>query len=188
VLFVFLAVFTRPTWSEESRGPFFIEWMGYLFLLAGLGVRVWSTFYIGGRKSHELVTDGPYSICRNPLYWGSLLVAVGVGLCFENALMLIALIAIGVPVHVLITHLEEKHLAERFPVEFAEYRRKVPRFWPRLGAYRSSETVVVSVRSIRRALFDTVAVLMIPEIEDLLEILHQQEIVPVLLYFPGLLV
>ena len=52
---VFLAVFVRPIWSTESTVAFCVECAGYLFLLVGLSVRMWSVLYIGGRKSHEQV-------------------------------------------------------------------------------------------------------------------------------------
>jgi protein-S-isoprenylcysteine O-methyltransferase Ste14 len=181
---IFLAVFVRPTWSTESTVAFCVELAGYSFLLAGLAVRMWSILYIGGRKSHELVTDGPYSICRNPLYLGTSLLAIGAGLCFENVLMLIAVFLIIAPVHLLAARMEERHLLELFPDTYPEYARRVPRFWPRLSNYRSRETVTVRVRAIRRIAIDTVGVLLLPEIEDLLEVLHQHNIVPVLLHFP----
>jgi len=65
---VFIAVFVRPSWSLESTMAFTMELGGYLFLLAGLVIRIWCTCYIGSRKSKELIGEGPYSICRNPLY------------------------------------------------------------------------------------------------------------------------
>jgi protein-S-isoprenylcysteine O-methyltransferase Ste14 len=181
---VLLAVFGRPSWSTESTVAFFVELAGYLFLLAGLTIRMWSILYIGGRKSHELVTDGPYSICRNPLYLGTFLLAIGAGLCFENVLMLPAVFVIIVPVHVLAARLEERHLLELFPASYAQYARTVPGFWPKLSNYQSRENVLVDVRAIRRIAIDTVGVLLLPEIEDLLEVLHQHNIIPVLLHFP----
>src|SRR3989339_1941276 len=96
---VFVAVFVRPSWSLESATAFSMELAGYLFLLTGLIVRIWCTFYIGSRKSKELICEGPYSLCRNPLYIGTFLLAIGVGLCFENLLMLLFVPAIIIPTH-----------------------------------------------------------------------------------------
>ena len=181
---IFLAVFVRPGWSRESTLAFWVELAGYLFLLSGLTVRIWSIFYIGGRKSHALVTEGPYSICRNPLYLGTFLLTIGVGLCFENILMLIAVFLILVPVHFLTAKLEERHLLELFPAAYPEYARQVPRFWPKFSNYQSHESITVHIRVIRRIAIDTMGVLLLPEIEDLLEVLHQHNIIPTLLRFP----
>lgn len=46
-------------------------------------------------------------------------------------------------------------------------------------------TVLVSVRAIRRIAMDTVGVLLIPEIEDFLEVLHINGILPILWHFPS---
>ncbi|HRX84067.1 MAG TPA: methyltransferase [Phycisphaerae bacterium] len=180
----FLVVFVRPNWGVESPVAYVMELAGYAFLLAGLGIRVWSILYIGGRKSQGIVSDGPYSLCRNPLYVGTMLLAVGVGLCFENVLVLVAAVAILLPIHYLAARLEENNLALRFPAEYAAYAATTPRFWPRWRGYRSPATVAVSTRAIRRVMIDTVAVLMIPQIEDLLEMLHDHHVVHVLWHFP----
>ena len=181
---IFLAMFVRPSWHFESSTAFIIEFAGYMFLFAGLVVRMWSILYIGGRKSSELVTDGPYSICRNPLYIGTLFIAVGAGLCFENVVLLAVTVMVILPVHYIVARMEEPHLQAKFPVEYPAYMQSVPRFWPRLGIYRSPPSIMVSTRAIGRVLIDTAAVLMIPQLEDLLEVLHQHGIVPVLWVFP----
>jgi len=179
-----VALFVRPPWTLDSTLAFVVEWSGYLLLLAGLGLRMWSILYIGGRKSHELVTDGPYSLCRNPLYVGTFLLTVGAGLCFENIPMVALALLVVVPTHILVVRMEERHLAELFPEDFSRYKQDVPRFWPALRRYRSAPTVAVSVRAIRRVTVDAMAVLLIPEVEDLLELFHEHGILPVLWWFP----
>jgi len=181
---VFLAVFVRPPWALESGIAFSVEFAGYLFLLAGLTIRMWSFLYIGGRKSRELVTEGPYSLCRNPLYVGTFFLVIGAGLCFENLPMLAATVLVFVPAHLIAARLEEKHLERLFPTEYASYKRTVPGFLPRFRNYRPKEELVVRLRTVRRIMLDTVAVLLLPEIEDLLEVLHEAGAIPVLWQFP----
>ena len=48
---------------------------GLLFLLLGEIVRFWAAGYI--QKDNVIATTGPYALVRNPLYFGSLLLAVG---------------------------------------------------------------------------------------------------------------
>jgi len=181
---VFVAVFVRPSWSLESITGFVMELGGYLFLLAGLVIRIWCTFYIGSRKSKEIITEGPYSICRNPLYIGSFLLAIGVGLCFENLLILLLVPAIIIPVHIIAARMEEAHLESKFGEQYRVYKQKVPRFWPRFSNYNRPDIIEINVYSIRRITMDTVGVLLLPEIEDLLELLHQHGIIPILWHFP----
>jgi len=181
---IFVAVFVRPSWSLESTIGFDMEFGGYLFLLAGLIIRIWCSFYIGSRKSKEIIAEGPYSICRNPLYIGSFLLAIGVGLCFENLLILILVPAIIIPVHIIATRMEEAHLEAKFGEQYRMYKQKVPRFWPRFSNYNSPDMIEVNVHSIRRIAMDTVSVLLLPEIEDLLELLHEHGVIPILWHFP----
>lgn len=184
VPFVLLAVFVRPTWPVGSPTAFGIEFGGYLFLLAGLATRMWAILHIGGRKTQELVTDGPYSLCRNPLYVGTFLLVIGAGLCFENVPMLAATLVVFVPMHVIAVRLEERHLEARFGEDYARYRQTVPRFAPRFRNYRRKKVLVVPLRTVRRIMVDTILVLLVPETEDLLEVLHANGWVPVLWHFP----
>ena len=159
---------------------FAVEWSGYLFLMVGLGIRLWSTLYIGGRKSRELVTDGPYSLCRNPLYVGTILLTIGASLCLENVVMLAVALAVMIPIHALVTVAEEGHLEDLFGDEFRAYKRAVPRFLPSLRSYRTPEQVVITSRSIRRAVVESSGVLLIPLAGGLIELLHAKELLPVL--------
>lgn len=182
---IFVAIFVRPSWSLNSLASFAMEFVGYLFLLAGLTIRIWCICYIGNRKSQEIVTTGPYSLCRNPLYMGTFLLAIGVGLCFENVLMVLLVPAVLIPVHLLTVRLEESHLEAQFGQTYQLYKQKVPRFWPRFSNYNSPDVIEVHVSSIRRIALDTIGMLLLPQLEDLLEILHEHGIIPILWHFPN---
>jgi protein-S-isoprenylcysteine O-methyltransferase Ste14 len=167
-----VAIFVRPKWSLESNAGFIMELGGYFFLLAGLTVRIWCIFYIGGRKSKRLITDGPYSICRNPLYIGTFLLAIGAGLCFENLLMLLLILLIFMPTHLLVARMEEDHLEKIFGDEYLSYKQKVPMFLPRFSNYTSSKVLQVPAHAMRRIGIDTAGVLLVHEIEDFFQLLH----------------
>ncbi|MDD5457990.1 MAG: isoprenylcysteine carboxylmethyltransferase family protein [Phycisphaerae bacterium] len=181
---IFVAVFVRPPWSMESAAGFTMELIGYMCLLAGLVIRIWCIFYIGSRKSKELIAEGPYSICRNPLYVGTFFLAIGVGLCFENSLIVLLVPAIIVPIHIIVAKMEETNLENIFGDQYRTYKQKVPRFWPKFSNYTSAETLAVNVRSIKRIAFDTAGILFIPYVEDMLELLHEHGVIPVLWHFP----
>lgn len=181
---ILVAIFVRPSWSLDSFTAFFMELGGYLFLLSGLVIRIWCIFYIGGRKSKEIITTGPYSLCRNPLYVGTFLLAIGVGLCFENLLMVFLVPAILIPTHVITVRMEESHLESQFGDPYRSYIQKVPRFWPRFSNFNSPDTINVHINAVWKIVQNAVGVLLIPQIEDLLELMHQHEIIPTLWHFP----
>src|SRR6187402_618593 len=51
---------------------------GIVFIVLGEIVRFWAAGYIS--KDAVIATGGPYAHVRNPLYFGSLLLAIGYGL------------------------------------------------------------------------------------------------------------
>jgi hypothetical protein len=89
------------------------------------------------QKNEVLTTTGPYAYTRNPLYFGSLVLAAGFAIASRSwwvvLLMLLMLFLIYVPV----IRSEENFLRAKF-AEFAEYERNVPRLFPRLRPYASS--------------------------------------------------
>ena len=55
---------------------------GFLLMMAGMFFRAWSSGYIN--KDKELATEGPYSLTRNPLYFGSLILGSGIAVACNN--------------------------------------------------------------------------------------------------------
>ncbi|MGB0035714.1 MAG: isoprenylcysteine carboxylmethyltransferase family protein [Candidatus Acidiferrales bacterium] len=83
-------------------------------------------------EGHELITQGPYGLVRNPIYLGILgfLVAAGLAVSRWEALLASTMIfLIGNEIRV---RSEEKLLREAFGAQFDEYAQRVPAFFPRL--------------------------------------------------------
>jgi len=182
--FVAAAVFVGPSWPSESLIDFGVEWLGYLLVLAGLGVRLWSVVYLGGRKSRELVTEGPYSVCRNPLYWGTTFIAMGAGLCFENVPMAVCAVLIIAPAQFLVVRAEERHLKDIFGQQYEKYRNEVPGLLPSFRNYRSDRYVTVSTKAIWRAIMEAMLVVLIPLAGDFVQLVQAKGWVPVIWRFP----
>jgi protein-S-isoprenylcysteine O-methyltransferase Ste14 len=177
---VFIALFVWPSWKADSIPDMMCEWGGYLLILVGLAIRIWSTMYIGQRKSKELITEGPFSMSRNPLYVGSFIVIIGIAFSLVNYVLLLAALFITVPLHFIVVLSEEENLQQLFGRQYEDYRRNVPRFWFRISRFHTTEYITVSPRSIYRITAESGMVLMIPVIEDIIELLHDKNILPVL--------
>jgi protein-S-isoprenylcysteine O-methyltransferase Ste14 len=81
---------------------------------------------------HELITQGPYGIVRNPIYLGmfGLLLATGLAVSrWQGLLAGIAMFLVGTELRI---RSEEKLLREAFGAKFDEYSRRVPGFFPRV--------------------------------------------------------
>jgi protein-S-isoprenylcysteine O-methyltransferase Ste14 len=150
-------------------------------VLAGFGAagRAWATSYISGHKLKRLVTTGPYSICRNPLYFFSTMLGVGFGFCTETFTMPVV---IGVALLVLYyfqIRREEKMLHDAFGAPYEAYLAAVPRFFPTLLRYTEPEEISISPRLFKSGLFGIAFLLMLIGVLEMLEGLHQSGVLPV---------
>jgi len=103
-------------------------------ILVGIATvgRCWCLLYIVGFKNATLITVGPYSMTRHPLYFFTMIGAIGVGFATET-FTFAALFGLWFWLfypHVI--RAEEQRLAGLHGADFEEYRQRVPRFWPRL--------------------------------------------------------
>ncbi|QND45830.1 isoprenylcysteine carboxylmethyltransferase family protein (plasmid) [Rhizobium lusitanum] len=121
---------------DNTYYDFSLEVLGVLMILCGFGIRLWCTLYIGGKKNKDLLSDGPYSLCRNPLYVGSISAAIGIGLQTEMLTFgLFCGAACWVIFHVVVKR-EERYLLGEFGDAYRRYLKTTPRFWPRFSAYK----------------------------------------------------
>lgn len=150
-------------------------------MLAGFGAagRAWATSYISGHKLKRLITSGPYSICRNPLYFFSTILGVGFGFCTETFTMPIL---IGVTLLVLYyfqIRREEQLLHGAFGDQYEEYVANVPRFFPTLFRYTEPEEICISPRQFKSGMFGIAFLLMLIGVLEMLQGLHQSGMLPV---------
>lgn len=112
--------------------------LGLPLALAGEAARLWASGHI--EKTKCLATGGPYAHSRNPLYAGSLLIALGVALACASAWVVLAVALYFLAFYPAVMREEAAFLARKFPEEYAAWTAAVPLFWPRLspgGAQRS---------------------------------------------------
>ncbi|MFW5723770.1 MAG: methyltransferase family protein, partial [Halochromatium sp.] len=82
-------------------------------------------------KDSRLITAGPFSYCRNPLYVGNLLVVISFALMSGQLVALPVMLILWVFTHAPTVACEEGLLRDKFGEKFEEYSRKVPRWLPR---------------------------------------------------------
>ncbi len=152
VALVSLPVTHPGTWART--GVVLCSWC---FFLPGAVLRLWSTLYIGRRKSHQLVREGPYSICRNPLYLGSFLLWLSAGILLESPVVLAGVLVSAFAYARWVVPQEEAFLGGLFGEDYRRYLQEVPRFWPKPSLLQEPEIIPVHTRGIRhewkRAMF-----------------------------------
>jgi protein-S-isoprenylcysteine O-methyltransferase Ste14 len=178
----FLVIFSSSQWEETNKFVSVMIFMMACFLvgIASLG-RLWCTLYISGYKTSHLVTVGPYSMCRNPLYFFSFIGAVGVGFGTETLIIpLIILIAFGLYYPSVIKS-EEKELQKIHGEAFISYLNSTPAFFPNLSMLNEPNQYVVGPKIFRKHLFDALWFIWLLGILELIEELHELSIIPILI-------
>ena len=111
-----------------------------LLATAGLAYSVWGLAYLRRSfsiipEARRLVTGGPYSLSRHPVYLGEITTAIGVNLATGGWLSGLAVVYFIV-CELMRMGWEERVLAQSFPGEYPEYARRVPRYLPNPFARR----------------------------------------------------
>jgi len=119
VLVAAFAWFARPTLSSLAYG--------IPISLAGLALRAWAAGHLA--KNQQLTTGGPYAYIRNPLYVGTLLVALGLATAARSIWLAALFAAVFLLVYLPAVMLEEQHLATLF-ADYARYAASVPSLIP----------------------------------------------------------
>lgn len=182
-VFLIPALFTDSIWEVHPliEGLTFLTGC-VLVAFATIG-RLWASLYICGYKTNRLITEGPYSLTRNPLYVLSLIGGIGVGLTTET-LAIPLLIALAFAIYYpAVIRSEEAVLAQRHPEEFARYAAEVPRFWPRGFKHLvESPDYVVIPRAFRKAMDSAVWFVIFIGVLELAEALREGKIIPTLFH------
>ena len=82
-------------------------------------------------KTSRLHTDGLHRFVRHPLYFGTILFLLGLGLYFPTVANLVTIFIFSTYT-VIGTHYEEMKLVDQFGSAYQEYQRKVPAIFPGL--------------------------------------------------------
>lgn len=140
----------------------------WLVAIASLG-RMWCSLYIAGYKDMELITKGPYSLSRNPLYFFSLVGVVGIGFATETFTIPVILLIVFLGYYPFVIRGEEKRLHTIFGKKFVRYRESAPVLIPRSTKADEPETYVVNPKIFRQHLFSALWFVWIVGILELIE-------------------
>ena len=161
-----------------------LEMAGMLMIFLGIVGRLWCTLYIGGRKSGEIVTGGPYSMTRNPLYVFSTLAAAGVGAQMGSIVITLGFALLcALAFHVVILR-EEKHLGHLFGPEYAAYVARVPRFLPNISLYEEGNTGSFKPKILLTTLLDGLVFLVALPVFEIIDKAQTSGLLPVLFRLP----
>lgn len=143
ILFVFLARFVFQSSRNAALDDFldFLGWnlilLGFLFRISGRGVKSQMSC-----SSHDLVTAGPYSLIRNPMYFGTFLIGTGIILILCNWWVFPLFVVVYLSIYIPQMRKEEEKLSVAFGGAYIAYCKKTPKFFPDFKRLALSDATV----------------------------------------------
>lgn len=180
----FIAVLSAESMHEGTLVSTALFLLGLVLVGVATIGRLWCSLYISGYKNAELITTGPYSLCRNPLYFFSLLGFAGIGFASETFTLGILLTLVVFAGYPAVIGREEAVLRARFGTEFDAYCASTPRFLPKFSGFREPETYTVNPRKFRSTMFDVIWFIWFVGIVEVVEALHEYHFIEPLIHLP----
>jgi protein-S-isoprenylcysteine O-methyltransferase Ste14 len=127
-------VYPLPWITEPLSGILFAT--GWLLVVAGVAIGISAlraltrakTTIMPNRPTEHLVTSGPFSFTRNPIYVGNTMLTIGIGLIVGSLWFLLLALLAAFATQKLAIESEERHLQSRFGKRYHDYRARVRRW------------------------------------------------------------
>ena len=110
----------HPSWNSIV--------LGAIVAIPGIVLRALASGHV--KKNEELTTSGPYAHTRNPLYLGSLIMAMGFAIAARSLWVVLLMLGMFFAIYLPVIRSEEEFLRASFP-GFNQYAQNVPRLFPR---------------------------------------------------------
>lgn len=122
-------------WLPDPLGEFLFA-VGILVAAGAIAIEVAAvramrrakTTVMPNQRSEHLVTTGPFSFTRNPIYLGNTMLMIGIGLIFGVVWFIILAPVAAFATTKLAIEREERHLEARFGKHFRDYAKRVRRW------------------------------------------------------------
>ena len=104
--------------------------IGFVFILAGMFFRAWSAGYIN--KNNNLAKDGPYSLTRNPLYFGNFLLGLGIAITGNTLFCYLIFFVYFLLFFPFLMIFEHRFLKDKFGGEYSKWYNNSNSFFPKI--------------------------------------------------------
>lgn len=156
VLIVMVFTSTNHNYERMKYAPAVFMLLGVIFVGVGVIGRIWCGVYISGFKNSQLITKGPYSLCRNPLYLFSFIGMTGLGLLSSSLMITFLLMLAFAFYYPFVIASEEKKLKDLFSQQYEVYCAKTPAFFPKMSNLNEPSDYEIKPIKFKKALFDVI--------------------------------
>jgi protein-S-isoprenylcysteine O-methyltransferase Ste14 len=136
ILIILLLLRSRALGHANPTSNPWLQGVGLAVFVLGLAVAIWARVYLGRnwgmpmteKVDPDLVTTGPYSRIRHPIYSGIILALIGTTIAV-SLYWLVAVVLFGV-YFVFSAFTEERFMVARFPDTYPRYRQSTKMLIP----------------------------------------------------------
>jgi protein-S-isoprenylcysteine O-methyltransferase Ste14 len=136
ILVLLLVLRIRAFKGHAATNNPWLEGIGLALFLLGLALAIWARLYLGRnwgmpmsqKEDPELVTAGPYSRVRHPIYSGIILAMIGTTIAV-SLYWLVAVALLGA-YFLYSAVVEERSMARLFPDTYPQYKRSTKMLIP----------------------------------------------------------
>lgn len=140
LVIIILVLRSAPaSWVFEYQFSPAIQLIGVILCGLGIVFAIWARIHLGRnwsgtpsiKEEHELVTSGPYTFVRHPIYTGMLTAMIGSVLA--GGIIWGIVFVVFFIVFLFRIPLEERYMNELFPTQYPEYKKRtkalIPFIW-----------------------------------------------------------
>lgn len=131
---ILLSKFIFSRWAYEPLDEL-LDVLGICSVLFGFLFRISARGHKedNSGEGKKLVKDGPYLLMRHPMYFGTLLIGMGIVFVALELWILILFMAVFLFIYLPQIKKEEKILSQGFDGEYDDYCKAVPGYFPRMN-------------------------------------------------------
>ncbi|MFH1338697.1 MAG: isoprenylcysteine carboxylmethyltransferase family protein [Candidatus Omnitrophota bacterium] len=161
--FILLSKFFYPHWHHEGPDEVFdaigiaVVLFGFLFRIAARGYKAEMS-----PRGNVLITDGTYGLIRHPMYFGTLLIGLGITLVLFKLWVFFLFLIIFLLIYIPQVRKEENSLYRRFGDEYANYFASTPKYFPdirRLLTANLKKYVFIKRFGLKKEIFSLIGVI-----------------------------
>jgi len=147
ILLILLTKFVIPDWKKEPLEEL-LDTLGIVFVLFGFLLRIVARGYKEemSQGGNRLVTNGPYCLMRNPMYFGTLLIGIGITSVLLKLWSVPIFLIICLFIYLPQINREEKILLKRFGEDYKNYCKFSPKYFPNIRRLLNLKAYVPSLK------------------------------------------
>ncbi|MCM8792810.1 MAG: isoprenylcysteine carboxylmethyltransferase family protein [Candidatus Omnitrophica bacterium] len=160
-IILFFSKIIFPNWKNGLQDEFF-DAIGIILVLFGFLFRIVARGYKeqNSQAGRVLVKNGPYGLIRHPMYFGTLLIGIGIILVLFKFWVFPIFLIIYVLIYLPQINREEKILLKRFGQEYISYCKTTPKYFPKIPL-NFRQYLPLELSWIRKELLTLIAVIVL---------------------------